>query len=74
VQQFMSRQPPLARPPGNLGTSGQHFVPDVSPSIDPAILGPVAPNDKVRQLAVTALTIANRQAAAARHGFPAGSC
>jgi hypothetical protein len=64
----VERQPPIARPPGNLGTSGEHIVPDVSPSLDPAILGQVAPNDKIRQTAVQALTIAKQQAEAARHG------
>jgi hypothetical protein len=68
LQPLMQKQPPIARPPGNFGTSGSHHVPDVSPSINPEILGAVPPRDKVRQLAVTALTIANRQAEAACHG------
>jgi hypothetical protein len=66
--QFMSRQPPPARAPGSLGTSGQHHVPDPSPSINPEILGQVAPGDKVRQLGVKALTVARQQGAAACHG------
>lgn len=66
--QFMSRQPPLARPPGNLGTSGKHHVPSPSPSINPVVLGPVEPKDTVRQVGVKALTIAQQQVAAACHG------
>jgi|GEM_PF-6567933 len=69
MHQFMSRDSRRSpRPPGNLGTRGEHIVPDVSPSLDPAILGQVAPNDKIRQTAVQALPIAKQQAEAARHG------
>jgi hypothetical protein len=64
----MARLPQPARPPGSLGTSGQHFVPDPSPSLDPTIFGQIEPKDTVRQLGVKALTIAKRQAAAARNG------
>lgn len=64
----MSRQPPIARPPGNLGTSGQHFVPPVSPSLDPAIFGEVEPRDTVRMLGVKAMAVVRQQALAAQHG------
>jgi hypothetical protein len=51
------------RPPGSLGTSGQHFVSDPKPEI----LGQVEPKDTVRQFGVKALTIAKQQIAAC-HG------
>jgi hypothetical protein len=56
------------RPPGNLGTSGQHFVPPVSPSLDPAIFGEVEPRDTVRMLGVKAMAVVRQQALAAQHG------
>jgi hypothetical protein len=56
-----------ASPPAGIIT-GQHFVPNPSPSLDPGIFGEVAPGDKVRQLGVQALTIAKQQGEAARHG------
>jgi hypothetical protein len=60
--------PQPAPPRRTLGTSGVHFVPPISPSLNPAILGQVAASDKVRQLGLNAVTIAQRQAEAARHG------
>ncbi len=68
MQPFNQKLPPIARPPGNFGHSGTHHVPDVSPSLDTAVLGPVEPRDKVRMLGVKAMEVAKQQADAACHG------
>jgi hypothetical protein len=56
---------PQSGPQRRMGVSGVHHVPDLSPSIDPAILGPGEPRDKTRNLAVTALTALQTQGNAA---------
>jgi hypothetical protein len=58
--------PQAAQPPSRrLGTSGVFFVPDLSPSINPAVFGPIAPRDKVRSLAATAVEALRTQGTAA---------
>ena len=61
---FSGPQPAASR---TLGTSGVFNVPDLSPSVDAAILGPVEPRDKVRNLGAAALTALQTQGNAAAH-------
>jgi hypothetical protein len=54
-------------PPRTLGISGVFHVPDLSPSIDPAVFGPVEPRDKIRNLGVAAMKALREQGSAAVH-------
>jgi hypothetical protein len=58
---------PAQPPRRSLGTSGVFHVPPLSPSVDPAILGPVLPRDKIRNLAAAALKALHEQGKAAEH-------
>jgi hypothetical protein len=52
-------------PPRMLGTSGIFGIPDLSPSIDEKLLGPVEPRDKTKNLGVAALKALREQGVAA---------
>jgi hypothetical protein len=56
---------PFVVPAGSLGTSGTHFVPEPSPSLNEAALGPVELTDPTRQAGLGAMGHARAAAAEA---------